>query len=186
MANTRKKQATPVTDSDIEVDVESVDVAEEPKPKKKPMVPRDIDPNQYVIVRNGFRGPLVYKSPKTGEQFVWDEYGAEQEMELRELKSAKNARKKFFINNWFMFDDDWILEYLGVRQLYKHALPIDNFDSIFSLKPDALKKRVAELSAGQKRSVAYRAKELIASKEIDSLSVVSALEEALNIELIEK
>lgn len=152
----------------------------------KTIIPKDIDVHQYVTVRNGFQGRLVYKSRRTGEMFVWDEFGAEQEMELQELKNAKNSYKKFFINNWFMFDEDWIIDYLGVRQFYKHAIPIDGFDSIFTMKPAELKRTVDALSDGQKKSVAYRAKELIAAKRIDSLSVIEVLENALKIELIEK
>lgn len=162
-----------------EASVESVET-------KQTFTPKDVDPNQYVIVRNGFQGKLIYQSRKTGEIFEWDGFGAEQEMELRELRSAKNTNKKFFSNNWFMFDEDWIVDYLGLRQYYKHALPIDNFDNIFSMKPSELKETISELSAGQKKSVAYRAKELIANNEIDSLSVISVLEEALGTELIER
>lgn len=152
------------------------------------ITPKEIDASQYVIVRNGFQGRLVYKSRKTGETYVWDSFGSEQEMELRELRNAKSSFKKYFIDNWFMFDkdEDWIIDYLGVRQYYKHALPLDKFDEIFDLKPAELKAKIALLSDGQKRSVSYRAKELIADNKIDSRSVISALEEALGVELIEK
>ena len=152
----------------------------------KPIVPKEIDASQYVIVRNGFQGTLVYKSPRTGERFVWEHFGDEQEMELRELRNAKSSSKRFFEANWFMFDEDWIIDYLGVRQYYKHALPIDNFDSIFKKKPDELKTILSNLSQGQKRSVAYRAKELIEQKKIDSVSVISVLEDSLGIALIER
>lgn len=150
------------------------------------VVPKEIDPNQYVPVRNGFQGMLVYKSPKTGEVFTWERYGDEVEMELRELRNAKAGAKTFFINNWFMFDEEWIVDYLGVRQYYKHAIKPDDFDNIFELSPGELKKALAEMSDGVKRSVAYRASELIASGEIDSRKTISALEEGLGVALIEK
>ena len=66
----------------------------EPK-KEKALTPKDIDDSQYVTVVNGFHGILVYRSRKTGEEFVWDKYGDEQEMELRELKNAKSSAKAF-------------------------------------------------------------------------------------------
>lgn len=178
--NTRKA-STDAVQENASVETKATDSV-----STKAIIPKDIDAHQYIIVRNGFQGRLVYKSRRTGEMFVWDEFGAEQEMELQELKNAKNSYKKFFINNWFMFDEDWIIDYLGVRQFYKHAIPIDEFDSIFTMKPAELKRTVNALSDGQKKSVAYRAKELIAAKRIDSLSVIEALENALKIELIEK
>lgn len=151
------------------------------------IIPKDVDLNQYIPVRNGFQGKLVYKSSRTGEKFVWDKYGSEQEMELKELKNAKSAAKGYFRNNWFMFDKDWlwVIDYLGVREFYKNMIPIDNFDSIFTKSASELKKLISGMSKGQKSSVAYRAMELIASKEIDSIKKIDALSEALGIELRE-
>lgn len=182
MANTNNSQRTRKTNTQNKTTATEQTTAT----TVKAIIPKDVDPTQYVTVRNGFQGRLVYRSRKTGEMFIWDEFGSEQEMELRELRNAKNSYKSFFINNWFMFDEDWIVDYLGVRQYYKNAIPIDGFDNIFSMKSAELKRTIAGLSAGQKKSVAYRAKELISEQKIDSLSVISVLEEALNIELIEK
>lgn len=158
----------------------------EQEKKDNNFIPKQIDNDQLIVVKNGFHGKLVYKSNRTGEVFVWDSFGSEQEMELRELKSAKNTFKKFFINNWFMFDDSWVIDYLGLKQYYKNAIPVSNFDSIFDKPAKELEKFINELSVGQKKSVAYRAKQLIADSKIDSLSTINALQKALGIELIEK
>lgn len=152
----------------------------------KPIVAKEIDLHQYVTVRNGFQGKLIYQSPKTGEHFVWDGFGTEQEMELLELRNAKNSAKKFFENNWFMFDEDWIIDFLGLKQYYKHAIKIEDFDKIFEMSPADIKKTVSELSNGQKKSVSYRAKVLIAEGEIDSNKAIAALEDALGVELVER
>lgn len=150
------------------------------------IVPKDVDLNQYITVRNGFQGRLVYVSQRTGEKFIWDSFGDEQEIELRELKNAKNSNKGFFVKNWFMFDDDWVIDYLGVGRFYKHTVRIEDFDSLFELSPDELKKTVSLMPDGQKRSLAYRAKQLIKANKIDSLTTIGILENALNISLIER
>lgn len=151
--------------------------------------PVAIDPNSYVTVRNGFQGRLVYKSTRTGEKFVWDEFGAPQMMELRELIQAKNTNKSMFVNNWFMFDEDWIPDYLGVVDFYKNAIPIDNFDDLLTTPSDKLgelRSKIAKLSVGQKASVAYRARVLIEDGRIDSRKAISALEELLGEQLISR
>lgn len=175
-AETAKKE-TAVAATAPEITIEEV---------VRPVVPKEIDPNQFITVRNGFHGQLIYKSARTGELFVWNEYGAIQEMELRELRNAKSAHKKIFENNWFMFDEDWVIDYLGVRQYYKNAIPIDGFDSIFTKSPAELKKLIGTMSDGQKKSVAYRARQLILDGEIDSRKTITALEETLGIELVEQ
>lgn len=152
----------------------------------KPIVPKDIDPEQYVTVRNGFQGRLVYVSKHTGERFVWDQFGAEQEMELRELKNAKNSYKKFFENNWFMFDEDWIVDYLGVQRFYRNAVRIEDFDKIFQKDAKTISEIISDMSDGQKKSVAYRARVLIADGAIDSNKAITALEESLGVELVER
>lgn len=154
----------------------------------KKVIPKDIDINQLIPVYNGFQGTLVYKSQRTGEKFVWDEFGDVQEMELKELRNAKSASKKFFIKNRFMFDKDytWVIDYLGVGTYYKNALNVDNFDEIFKLSPAEIEKKVAKLSEGQKKSVSYRARQLIKAEEIDSNKVITALEKSLGEALIER
>lgn len=151
-------------------------------------VAKEVDLNQLITVRNGFQGRLIYKSSRTNEKFVWDAFGDEQELELRELRSAKSSAKKFFINNWFAFDDEfnWVIDYLGVRNYYKNSLSIDDFDTLFTKSPAEIEKTVSKLSEGQKKSVAYKARLMIANGEIDSNKAIAALEKALNVELIER
>lgn len=92
--------------------------------QEKKIVPKKVDINQFITVRNGFQGRLVYISTRTGERYVWDSFGAEQELELRELRNAKNSNKKFFVNNWFIFEEEWVIDYLGVGQFYKNSLKL--------------------------------------------------------------
>lgn len=167
---------------------QSVETATQESIEKKAAVftQKAFDPNQIVTVRNGFQGKLVYKSKKTGEVFIWEEFGAEQDMELSELKSARSSSKKFFINNWFMIDDPEVIDYLGMGQYYKFALNIDEFDALFTKSAGKVRETVSKLSAGQKKSVAYRARQLIGRGEIDSNKVISTLEECLGIELVER
>lgn len=171
----------------VEAPATTPEFIEKPIEATKPVV-KEIDPTQYITVLNGYQGRLTYKSSRTGEKFRWKEFGAEQEMELRELRNAKNTYKKYFEKNWFMFDDEfaWVIDYLGVGQYYKNAISIAEFDNIFQKDADELREIIAGLSDGQKKAVAFRAKTLIANEEIDSHKVIRTLEEILGVELIEK
>ena len=94
MATTTRKRTTAKTA------VPAVKTEPEAAEPVKP-IPKEIDVHQYIPVRNGFNGILIYRSSKTGEVFRWDGFGDEQDMELLELRNAKNTGKTFFINNWF-------------------------------------------------------------------------------------
>lgn len=191
MANTRSKVSKTITNTSEPRTVDTDMVREEStaeRTERKPQykVKRDLDPNMIITVKNGFQGRLIYKSRRTQERFEWESFGDEQDMDLQELKNAKNASKAFFENNWFLIDDPEVLEYLGVTQYYKYALNFNSFDDLFKMDADDIKKTISRLSVGQKKSVAYRAKQLISDGIIDSIKVISALEDSLSIELIDR
>lgn len=73
-----------------------------------------------------------------------------------------------------------------MSQYYKNALNIDSFDDLFKKSASEIEKTVSKLSDGQKKSVSYRARQLIAEGEIDSNKAIAALERSLGIELIER
>lgn len=182
MANTTKtktiKENQTITNKDVVVENKT----------EKPMIVKDIDPNQTVTVKNGFQGALVYESPRTGEMFKWESFADEQEIEIKELRNAKSAKKTFFANNWFMFDkeNEWVIDYLGLSQYYKNAVSLNGFDDLLTKPASEIAKVVSKLSKGQKQSIAYRARQMVIDGTIDSRKSISALENSLGIELIEK
>lgn len=157
---------------------------------KGPVVAKNlhIDENQFVTVYNGGHGTLIYKSKRTGETYVWDEYGSQQEMTVQELRDARNSSKKFFEANWFMFDENaqWVIDYLGLRNFYANTPGFGKFDEIYKLSPEELTEKIGKMSKGQKDAVAHRAAQLITDGEIDSRKTIATLESALGIELIER
>lgn len=154
--------------------------------KQQYRVKNTLTPGAFVTVRNGFNGRLVYKSSRTHEKYVWEGFGAEQDIELQELKNAKSAHKAYFERNWFLFDDPEVIRYLGVERFYASALSFDEFDELFTKTSDEIKVRIAAIPDGQKQSLIYKAKQMIADGEIDSIKMVDALEESLGVELIER
>lgn len=167
--------------------VQSVDNdASKATTKKTYKVRIQLDPYTVVTVKNGFPGLLIYQSAKTGEVFRWEALGDEQDMELQELKNARNASKAFFVNNWFQIDDPEVLDYLGVTEYYKRAINLIDDNALRGMKPGDVKGNVASLSDGQKLALKYRVKQLIANGDIDSIKLINAFEDALGVELIER
>lgn len=183
-SKTAKTDTAPAKPKTLEKTVSKAVPEEKEKPQK--FNPKEVDDTQYVTVKNGVQGMLVYVSPRSKEVYTWESFGDEVEMELRELKNAKAASRAFFENNWFMFDEDWIPEYLGVAKYYKNAVSIEEFDAIFDKPLDEMLDVISKMSDGQKKSVSYRARVLIAEEKIDSNKTIKALEELLGTELIER
>ncbi|MBR3267900.1 MAG: hypothetical protein IKI58_04120 [Oscillospiraceae bacterium] len=146
-----------------------------------------VDPHTIVLVRSGFHGLLVYTSPHTGAVFTWGQFGDTLEMEIGELRHAKNSSAKaFFENNWFMFDEEyrWVIDYLGVRQFYKYSMTIDDIGSLATMTPDEIESALSNVPEGQKEAIIAHVREMVRCKAIDSLKVIAALERTLGIQLI--
>ena len=154
----------------------------------EPIIPKEVDLGELITVKNGYNGKLVYVSARTRERYVFDGFGDEQEIELRELRNAKSAAKSFFVNNYFMFgpEFEWVPAYLGMAKYYKNSIKPDEFEDLFNMPAEKLRDRISKLNDGQKKAINYMAREKIADGEIDSRKTIAMLEEALGVQLIEK
>lgn len=146
----------------------------------------ELTPNTYVTVVNGYHGKLVYVSKRTGETFIWSEFGDEQDMELQELKSAKNSCKAFFENNWFLIDDPEVVAYLGVERYYEHSLKAEDFDLLASKSADEIENIIRNIPEGQRDVLLYRVRQMMANGEIDSMRVISTIEKCLGVSLMDR
>lgn len=145
----------------------------------------DLDIHDYVEVKNGHVGKLVYVSKKTGEEIVWESYGDVQELELVELKSARASAKAFFARNYFILDDD-VITWLNVGAYYKNYLDDEGIIKL-SKRPGAeILKYVNSLTEDQKQTFIPRIYRLWDSKEIDSIRAIEAFSKGLGVNFNEE
>lgn len=151
------------------------------------MAVKKINNSTMVECRNGVHGPLVYISSRTaGYRVEWEEFGEMQEIEYGELIAMRGSQPRFFRDNWILIEDAEVLKSLGVSQYYRNALTTENFDEVFRWGADKVRSDVPKMSGGMKDSIRMRAKELIKNDELDSRSVIKALNEVLNCDLEEE
>lgn len=183
---TRKTSTTKSVNETVVATNATVDIVDDDGAQKN-IKPVAIDWNMEVPVVSNYQGVLGYTT-RSGDVYYWEEFGDVNEMSLNLLRTIKNTNKKYFVNNWFSFSDEysWVLDALGVRGLYKNALPADRFDELFSKSPDEIEKIVSGMTDGQKQTVKYRAITLIDNGMIDSRKSICALEDALGEQLVEK
>lgn len=178
----KKVETSAKTDAPAEATASAKKAA--PSKRKKPRVRKNLDPNMFVTVRNGFHGPLYYRDNNTHEEHQWPEFGDESDMTLATLMNARGSQRRFFTDNWWLIDDPDVIDYLGVSKYYENALTYDDFYDLFELSSDEIEQKIKGLSAGQKKSVAFMAKEQIESGELSDLNVIKMLEDTLQITLI--
>lgn len=144
----------------------------------------EITNETMVECRNGTASNLIYKSTlNPGYTVEWEAFGDVQEMEYRELVSMRGNQRRFFEENWILIDDPAIIKKLGVERYYKNSLTTDNFNDVFTMPADEIKKIVPTLPGGTKDAIASEAKKKIETGELDSRSAIKALEDSLSVEL---
>ena len=164
----------------------TVNIEQKPSSITAKKIKRQLPLNTLVEVKNGFNGKLIYKSKKTiGMTIIFETFGDSEYIELEELVSARNSSRKYFENNWFLIDDQEVIEFLGVQKYYENAFNIETFDEIFDMTPSEIESKVKQMSKGQKNTLIYRSIEFIDNGTIDSRKTIEALEKALEVELVE-
>lgn len=164
-------------------------VKEEPKPKKaKPKSKTrkkaiEIDLNDMIRVRSVTKGKLIYISPKTGMQFTWEDYGAEEYIEFGELLTMKASRSEFLTRPLMVVDDEEVAEKLGLTNLYKDIAKIEDVDTFFDGSLKDMQDILDVVPKGIKTLVADEATARIKNDTLFDIRKIKMLEEALNIDL---
>lgn len=152
------------------------------KIRKKPVFKSD----ELITVYNGYYGTLNITLKKSGYDIVLSKFGDDAEIEFGELKILRNEHKAFYEKNWIVINDVDVLEALDVKHYYDKSLDISGLDELLNLEDNEISEKIKSLNEGQKLIVTYMVTDKISTGEIDSRKTISALEEALGVELIER
>ncbi|WP_226035615.1 hypothetical protein [Aquibacillus saliphilus] len=168
-----------VSDKNEEVEKTTTKELKQEVPKKK-----SIDRDLMVSCRNLTSGRLTYISKKTGLETVWSEFGDEEYVDVAELLTMKTSQPKFLKEPWLFIDDEDVSEYLGLKELYKNIIPIDEVDDFFSLSANEARKIVPKLPKGTKQLIGEKARIGITDGTLNNLQLVKLLEQELKLDLI--
>lgn len=178
MAN--KKQATKTKKVEENI-VEKEIVKEEKTQVKKKEISRDM----LVPCRNITSGRLIYVSKKTGIETIWSEYGDVEYLDVAELLTMRASQPKFLKEPWLFIEDEDVVEYLKLQDVYKNIIPVDEVDEFFKLSAKEAKKVLVKLPKGMKELLIEKARKGLQEGTINNLQLIRVLEKELDINLLE-
>lgn len=178
--STKAVAEQPTQKNNIEV---SQEVNQNKPASKKIQVREKIDDNELITVKNATQGTLIYKDSDDCE-IVWEDFGEEKELTMRELFIMKKKNILFFKENWIEVNAI-VLNALGVSSFYTNAISIDEYEELFNLEAEQLKERIEKLPKSIKDSIGLRAIKLINDGVLDSMKKIKVLEDVLGYSLIE-
>lgn len=156
---------------------------EEVLSKAKKKVTRDLE----VECKNITNGTLVYVSKKTGAEYILEGYGATEIFDVGELITMKSSSPRILNEPWLLIEDDDVIDYLRLRDVYDRiSVPLDNIDSFFDKPVSKMRDALDVAPNGIKFLIASRAKTLMNEGVLDSVKKIKLIEDVLQIELIDK
>lgn len=174
------KKKTPVKKVDKKEDVQNnQDVQETPKRRKRVEIAR----NELIPCRSATVGELIYISDRTRAKYIWEDFGSTLYLEMGELQDMNGSKRAFLHEGYLVVEDEDAADNLGLTKLYKELSHIDSLEELFSKNADELELILPRLPKGMVGSIASKARELVESGELESLSKIRVIEKCLGFDL---
>jgi hypothetical protein len=152
---------------------QKVEIANTKLEKKK------IDPNQEVLVMNNTSGKLIYVSPRTQNQWIFERYGDEDYMPLFELQTMKSQARKFFEQNWIVVKDKDAYDFLKLDNFYKGVYDPEDLDELFDQSVEDINREIDNASPNVKSLILAKAREKFKSGELTDYRKIKLIEDKL-------
>ena len=184
MATTRKTSKKVADEAAEPVDSSFEDVGSEKASTGRKRSTRktlsSLDPNELVELASRAEGRLIYVST-SGYTIEWSEFGDVHLVPVSEIIKMRNEQPSFFRNHWvYPVSDnaDTIIEALQLSRYYNRLVDLKDFDEIFSYEPSQIAGVLKDCPKHMLENVARRASHLVDMGELDSISVIDAIEKA--------
>jgi hypothetical protein len=144
---------------------------------------KEIDLKMMVSCRNITSGSLIYVSKKTGFEANWDKLDDEEYIEVSELLTMKSSQPRFLQEPWIMVDDDEVVDYLGLREMYDNIILKDELEVFFRLSPTEIEAKLRIAPKGTRTLVAEQARAMVENDKLYDTRVIRTIEKELQIDL---
>lgn len=156
-------------------------VVEDTIPKRKKKI--EIDRNEMVACRSTTGGKLIYVSTRSGNKYVWRDYGAVEYIDVGELLTMKSSQPTFLEDVLFVIDDEEAATFLGLDETYENVFQLGDINSFLKKDAKELEEILPKLPAGLKATVAAKAREAMENGTLDSRSIIKLIEDKLDVSL---
>lgn len=182
MATTRKKTTKPATEKVAEVAVETPAVEVPVKttktaPKKEY---RQFNQTDLILCRSVTAGWLGV-SGKSGQYYVFENFGDECEIEYQDLFALKSRHSNYIYAPHFVIEDEELLEnprWADVAKFYdEEVYTLEDVDAVLNLPTANFKSALQKLPRGLAKSLQVKVAEKIEDGTFDSLQKIKMIDE---------
>ena len=133
--------------------------------------------SDYILCRSVWFGGLNVTC-KSGNSYEFSRYGAECEINYRDLVSLiRKGSDHIFLPRFIIEDEDLLDEFPRVRKSYEAMYTVTDLLNILKLSNSRMKAEIAKLPAASKDALSKMIASEIANGHLDSISKVRMLSE---------
>ena len=188
---TRKKTTTAAKTvktepAKVEKKVEEVKKVEESTPvvKEEPKVeikkePRQFNQNDLILCRSVTAGWLGV-SGKSGQYYVFENFGDECEIEYQDLFALKSRHSNYIYAPHFIIEDEELLEnprWADVSKFYDDEVFNEDVDEVLNLPQNVFEDALRKLPRGLAKTLQVKVAEKIEDGTFDSLKKIKMIDD---------
>jgi hypothetical protein len=146
---------------------------------------RKLNDNTPITVISNFPGLLFYRSPRFNDEYIWGEYGDENEMTIQELKSMKASHRRFFEDKWIRFaeKDEDVISHLKVEKYFKDGALQDDLEDIFDRQLEEIEDILDTATPNEKSLILTKARDQYESGELVNTHIIKLIEDKLQVSI---
>ena len=168
--------------SKIDGATETEKVADKPVKAKrsKTVTFQDIKDKEVEVIRvvSG-QGMVYWMDKKTGDEYVWNEYGESQYMTVEALKRM-NTAPYFLKTPWLKVMDEEAVEVLKLKELYENIELLEDLDKLKSMSDFDILAMLDKMSKEYKQTLATNIASLISNNELTDVLLIRRFERLLD------
>lgn len=128
-------------------------------------------------------GSLKYDSLKSGNTYIWSDYGDICDVTYGDLLSLKSAKSKFIFEPWFIIEDAGLMAEWGLADMYSYFTGANDIAEFLQNDASSLKERLHNAPNGYKDLVVNTAGRMLRDGELDSIKALKIIDEELDTKL---
>lgn len=158
-----------------------------PEPEHATLEPvkRTYAANDMIPCKSVRYGLLQHVSKKSGDSYVWEDYGDIVDVAYGDLLALKSGKSKFLYAPWFIVLDDQLAEEWKLKELYTYFEEFEDVEDFLQSGAITLRRQLPNAPQGYKDLIVHKAGEMIRNGSLDSIGTVKAIDDVLNKSLSE-
>lgn len=154
--------------------------------EKKEEIVKTYKPDDLISCRSVTVGELLCPGKKTGELYVWANYGDTTEVEYQDLLALRTSKSKYIYEPLFIIEDNELLKekrWSELNDLYEKIYSVEDFDELFNLSNGDFEAILKVLPNGVKNSIKIEVGSRIEKGTFDSIQKIKIIDKVCNSDL---